>query len=401
MIMPLCPWFKNLRHQIKNRMLKNLTPINNLGVAKEQKPEAGSSLFNNLLILPNNDKSILARIDGQQLIVIKDLPIKAGATWTISDNGIIAFIAGKGRRIAIDQLDDNYRTTRQSSLLLPQKRHTRIIKFIKNDILLAGGNLTSEMLGYVNCSQNPLLWQPIWVPAKITMEGKSIDDLVIDGNRLIAVDNFIIPKFLLFYDISDPFNPQFIKMKKLGTNGTYERIEKAVVNTNFIVTLSSTYGSNGSSQHISVLDKETLELKAVLSTHQKAYHGPIFRDIAVAGETIVIAADSAGVAIIDISKLINLGENQNENKRPHSKLLGIIKRWYVASCGIFIQKKGIEIKNRISSSQLKYFFPENMQQGKVFRIYIDADQLHAVCVSKNNESFSYYILSLYQNCEKT
>lgn len=187
----------------------------------------------------------------------------------------------------------------------------------------------------------------------------------------------------------------------METNGTYERIEKAVVNTNFIVTLSSTYGSNGSSQHISVLDKETLELKAVLSTHQKAYHGPIFRDIAVAGETIVIAADSAGVAIIDISKLINLGENQNENKRPHSKLLGIIKRWYVASCGIFIQKKGIEIKNRISSSQLKYFFPENMQQGKVFRIYIDADQLHAVCVSKNNESFSYYILSLYQNCEKT
>lgn len=213
MIMPLCPWFKNLRHQIKNRMLKNLTPINNLGVVKEQKPETGSSLFNNLLILPNNDKSILARIDGQQLVVIKDLPIKAGATWTISDNGIIAFIAGKGRRIAIDQLDDNYRTTRQSSLLLPQKRHTRIIKFIKNDILLAGGNLTSEMLGYVNCSQNPLLWQPIWVPAKITMEGKSIDDLVIDGNRLIAVDNFIIPKFLLFYDISDPFNPQFIKMK--------------------------------------------------------------------------------------------------------------------------------------------------------------------------------------------
>ncbi len=111
-----------------------------------------------------------------------------------------------------------------------------------------------EMFSVINLEELELKINLIDLPIKI-IEGKSIDDILINGNELILVDNIIYPKYLIKYDISLPNNPEHIVTDSLPNNGTYEHIIKGDINCDWMIIYSSTVGRGGSFQHITVSGK--------------------------------------------------------------------------------------------------------------------------------------------------
>ena len=84
---------------------------------------------------------------------------------------------------------------------------------------------------------------------------KCVDDLLIDNNKVIAVDDIVYPKYLIEYDFSNPDYPYLIKSYNLPENGTYERIRKGTLNEDYVALLSSSFGMDGGGRYINIFRK--------------------------------------------------------------------------------------------------------------------------------------------------
>lgn len=153
------------------------------------------------------------------------------------------------------------------------------------------------------------------------MNGKSIDDILINGNELLLVDNMIFPKYLIKYDISVPITPMYIDTIGLQNNGTYEHIIKGDMNNDWLILLSSTIGMDGSFQYITITGKT----EGLLSVD-----GYSNIDIAlIKNKLFVLSSD--GLWYIDLNKRISEEyfkpiHASNDSDSPYSsKIKRIIK----------------------------------------------------------------------------
>ena len=64
-----------------------------------------------------------------------------------------------------------------------------------------------EQLAVLDARQATLSWSFAEIPDHVRVPDKAIDSLHTDGNRLIAIDNLVKPKFIFTYDVTDPTNP--------------------------------------------------------------------------------------------------------------------------------------------------------------------------------------------------
>jgi hypothetical protein len=88
------------------------------------------------------------------------------------------------------------------------------------------------------------------------------------------VDNFIFPKYILEYDITNANEPVHVSTKELPNNGTYEHIIKGDVNDHYMVLFSSCYGSYGSSKYIVVEGKSSGRLHFVEPWDERKKENP-------------------------------------------------------------------------------------------------------------------------------
>jgi len=82
------------------------------------------------------------------------------------------------------------------SIPMPQKYKAHCLA-LAGDILYVGGACGKEVLGYFDLNNEQPIWTPLHIPPGLMKHGKSMDDLLIDGNRLLAIDNIFYPKFML------------------------------------------------------------------------------------------------------------------------------------------------------------------------------------------------------------
>jgi hypothetical protein len=107
-------------------------------------------------------------------------------------------------------------------------------------------------------------WRLIPMPSNIRLSSdlfsrhKSIDLVFWDGTRLIAVDNFVIPKWILTYDISDNKAITHLESIKLSVHTTYERVITGAMNHNYMALLSGGINHGNISRYLSILDVSTL-----------------------------------------------------------------------------------------------------------------------------------------------
>ena len=109
------------------------------------------------------------------------------------------------------------------------------------DYVLLGGKWSSGNNWYL-LKITDGQYHKISIPIELFYPGKAIDDFIVLENKIIAVDNIVMPKYLIEYERK--FLPRLdsAKIFKLEPNGTYESIQKAVSNEHYIGLLSGTTG---------------------------------------------------------------------------------------------------------------------------------------------------------------
>lgn len=140
------------------------------------------------------------------------------------------------------------------------------------------------------------------------LKAKAIDDLLIDNDMLIAVDNIVTPKYIIYFELLSD-KAEYSHYNKLRTNGTYERIRKARIANDFIAVLSSTTGRGGSFDHITVYDKNNIFANFAISARTSSHfilENDIefnnFEDFIIIKNHIIIASRQKGLGMVRISQ---------------------------------------------------------------------------------------------------
>jgi hypothetical protein len=217
-----------------------------------------STHINAYFIIPLNREAILCKEDGGRVQEIRRFPITNESRSKVVNDEFICVIDSV---VSIFDLNGNL-LKKISSDFRPVSLHS------KNRVVYLGGKSSEnrenpgEIFAMLDLNQSNFELNKITLPIEIT-NGKAIDDVLIQNNKLILVDNFIFPKYLLEYDITNANQPVHTNTRELPNNGTYEHIIKGDVNDQWMVLFSSCYGSYGSSKYIVVEGKSSGRLHFV------------------------------------------------------------------------------------------------------------------------------------------
>ena len=215
-----------------------------------------------------------------------------------------------------------------SILTFPSMISPKSICVFKNHFILGGennhtffNNINShELVATYSILQNK--FSSVEMPFK--KHEKCVDDLLLDNNKVIAVDNFIYPKYLLEYDFKNPDFPYLIASYSLPANGTYESIKKGTLNDSYIALLSSSYGMSGGGKYVNIFQRGDYKSYIRLSqwygnsnqSNEKKYH---WRDILLLPERniLLISSDEDGIGIYYINNYMTYENGAEDSDSIH------------------------------------------------------------------------------------
>jgi len=133
------------------------------------------------------------------------------------------------------------------------------------------------------------------------MWGKAVDDIVINDSLLIAIDNIVVPKYILFYHLNSTERLALSHFKELKSNGAYESISKGRITPKYLGLFSKTYsGYVGPYEHITIYEDLDLTSSFVISTEARGGNFQIFNDFLLIGDKLLIAHREKGLGVFEI-----------------------------------------------------------------------------------------------------
>ena len=166
--------------------------------------------------------------------------------------------------------------------------------------------MENEMLVQYNLKNQK--WFSLEIPEEIKYPGKSIDDIVINDEYLIAIDNIVIPKYILFYKLNSTDKLVFSHQKELKFNSSYESTHLARIHDNYLGLYSTTLNWGTFSEHITIYKNLDLKVSFAISS-QYNYKGNI-NDILLVNNNLYIANRNKGLGKLLIQDtLFNLQNN--------------------------------------------------------------------------------------------
>jgi hypothetical protein len=174
-------------------------------------------------------------------------------------------------------------------------------------VVYAGGQGGPDMLGFFD-AMGSTPWRRLPIPEHVTTFGKGIDGFAVHEGMLIAVDDIVLPRYLIRYDVRDPRAPVLVEARHLPHHSSAERIRAVASDGGAMVLLSSSANRGRMSQHVALYDLASLEERAVLHTEQRgswrrAGARPIdFTSVALTGDTLWIAARADGIGVLDVQE---------------------------------------------------------------------------------------------------
>jgi hypothetical protein len=189
---------------------------------------------------------------------------------------------------------------------------------LNDENLFIGGEMGKEMLVQYNIQSQE--WYQLQTPIEVMFPGKAIDDLVVNDSLLVAIDNIIMPKYVLFYRLNSNGRLELSHYNGLKYNGAYESIHQGRITESYIGLLSDSYsGYVGATNHITIYNNVDLSSSFALSSNQndKNYH--TFTDFILINNKIVIASKEKGLGIFEIKetyfKKTDEYSNRSSNRR--------------------------------------------------------------------------------------
>lgn len=108
-------------------------------------------------------------------------------------------------------------------------------------------------------------WTVVALPVECCGEGKSVDELLIDGDRLIAVDDVVLPKYFVRFAISAEGALLAPELSEIPAHTAWERIRAAALGERWVALLSGGTTRAGRTDHLALYDRATLSERANLS----------------------------------------------------------------------------------------------------------------------------------------
>lgn len=280
-----------------------------------------------ILLLPKGEIMITAKVEGDEVKYLKKTLFPSKARYTISGQGLTACLDMEKKLILYGQLNLDGDFEYLKILPFPSMICPKSISIIKNNIMLGGdNNMFQEEIKSHELIVSYSITHDKFTKVDMPYEGpeKSVDDFLVENNKLIAVDDFVLPKYLIEYDVSNPDYPHLVASYSLPQNGTYERIRKGSFNKEYMALLSTTFGmEEGRGEYINIFHKGNYKsyirlsllhgLKTdLLECGKKTYWRDIYL-IPDMGILLISAGDDGlGVYRIDNDKM---GEDDNEDSQ--------------------------------------------------------------------------------------
>ncbi len=185
--------------------------------------------------------------EGNSFIMHKDYQVSKNSVYSSDNLNTTAIVDNKKKTLYIESLTDKT----SESISIPFEIKALSLLVHKNNVFIGGDNTTELLLQYNMLKKE---WFKLSIPKELMKYGKSIDDILVDEQQLIAVDDIVLPKYILFYNIDDS-GSKYIEHLKLVANGSYEHIRKAQISENYIGLFSTTVGRSGAYNHITLYER--------------------------------------------------------------------------------------------------------------------------------------------------
>lgn len=267
----------------------------------------------------------LVRVDRSgALDPVVDLPVSPEAAVSRDDEGRWWALDAKARHVEGFVLDDDR--------LRPIGRWTLPIELAPKDVAASGDRLfvgggTAWMdtpvtrygprifVSSVAAPTDPWVELECVYPIRLGGHSKAIDALVVDGDRLVAIDDVVMPKYLYTYDLAVEGVPVWTWASRFISGANQTILPTAARGPRWIAVASESGTRMGFSRMIMLLPRERLEVCAVVEESR----GPPGRNeatgahesmreierefrwhsLALAGDVLGFAGDTRGFGWLD------------------------------------------------------------------------------------------------------
>lgn len=246
-------------------------------------------------LLPEIQENYLFKFENRDFIKLTKTDFPIGNLYEFFETNRLMSINGDSTHIVFSTIIQDSLNVDFTENLPPYLK-IKTLKVVEN-YLLVGGDWNSHNAFYVFDIKNRE-WHTIPVPEEIFFLGKSIDDFLLIGDKIIAVDNIVMPKYLIEYNASDLPKLKHNDIFMLEPNGTYENIKRAVANDKYIILLSGTFGGydRSTANHVSVLRTNNFERSfSISSSKRKPFTYLRWTDVEIVNNTVYIACKEKGL----------------------------------------------------------------------------------------------------------
>jgi hypothetical protein len=210
--------------------------------------------------------SWLFALTSDGLTPVVDLQIPAADAWIRIDGGIAAIVRGQASVFLFEHERDRVKT---DILKLPPGADPCSIAAWNDWIFVAGRGGHVPMLVMGRWRDEVSIWRSIY-PESLAKFGhrKKIGALFTWGDRLIAVDNIVTPKFLAVFGVTAEGvgEPELLELQG---HGSYETIHSAALTFGRLALLSTTGSMTGRGFYVSIVDPLTAEEVALFESFRR------------------------------------------------------------------------------------------------------------------------------------
>jgi hypothetical protein len=209
------------------------------------------------VFLPVEGQFWLCHADGAQVEPLAIAPGEPGATRRFSeDGGEFGVLDQSGKRLG------HYRILLQAPWFESVRPPATLPKNgVAHALLVHGGALFAG--GHGNVGES--LWvrrdgrQPDWdvvpLPEGMGRRGKAIDALFVHDQELVAIDNILLPKWILVYPMKHGLDTASVRKYSLTSHTTYETVLRATEGNHVYAVLSRGVNHGIISYHLALIGK--------------------------------------------------------------------------------------------------------------------------------------------------
>ncbi|WP_157621220.1 hypothetical protein [Salisaeta longa] len=287
---------------------------------------------NAMVVLPKGRQLGLYRWISNDLAYLAPLDADVDAIVHIDqERSVISALTQAGKKVKTWTLAGEKLEPVRSGPHLPKGCRGHCVNVIGSQVYVGGRAKNDKRALLWRCTLGTphASWTQVAVPPPVCKSGKTVDALFRDGNRLLAVDDLILPKWILIYDARDPTKPNFQKAEKLRFHTTYEQTFCAAANSRWMALGSKGVNHGNVGYFLSLLDKKTLKERYLWRSSAKREDDktPPLHDVSFGADRLFVAGGSRGVGVVELS-----GRSRDKSaggKEPAT--LATLKYWKPAS----------------------------------------------------------------------